>query len=404
MDGRHSAEHQRQDQDLRIGVIGVGGRGRLAAHAHHPGKGSRIVAGADVCAKARTAFSQSYPEARIFNDYRPMLEEVSLDAVIIASPDHLHEEHALAALHRGIAVYLEKPMAITIEGCDRILQASAASGAKLYLGHNMRHMPFVREMKRQIDSGTIGQVKAAWCRHFISYGGDAYYKDWHSERRYVTSLLLQKAVHDIDVLHWLCGGYTELAVGMGELTLYDQVQARRSPDEPGDASWSDDHWPPLSQTGLSPIIDVEDVNHALLRLDNGVMVTYQQCHYTPDAWRNYTIIGTEGRIENFGDEPGQCEIRVWNRRTGFKERGDVQIAIPPTDGGHGGADPLIIDEFLRYVRDGIPTTTDPLAARAAVAAAYTAAESLRSGSQPLRVPPISRPAVRRRAQPAALRA
>lgn len=375
--------------DLRIGVIGAGGRGRLAAHAHQPGRGSRLVAGVDVRPEALAVFASAYDGAQTFDDYRQMLDTVKLDAVFVASPDFLHEEHAIAALELGIAVYLEKPMAITIESCDRILAAAATSGARLYVGHNMRHMPFVREMKRVIDSGAIGQVKAAWCRHFIGYGGDAYFKDWHSEQRYVNSLLLQKAVHDIDVLHWLCGGHTQQVVAMGDLTLYDQATHRRSPDERGDITWADGNWPPLANKGFSPIIDVEDLNHVLLWLDNGVMVTYQQCHYTPDSWRNYTVIGTEGRIENIGDEPGRCEIRIWNQRADFKERGDIQIPIPAVEGGHGGADPLIVDEFLRYVRDGIKTTTDPIAARAAVAAAALAAKSLRSGSLPKRVPPIN---------------
>lgn len=382
--------------DLRVGVIGVGGRGRLAAHAHRPGQGARLVAGADVQPAALQQFAKNYPETRTFSDYRALLTEVPLDAVFVASPDYLHEEHAVAALSRGIAVYLEKPMAITIEACDRILAAADAGKARLYVGHNMRHMLFVREMKRLIDAGAIGEVKAAWCRHFIAYGGDAYFKDWHSERRYVNSLLLQKAVHDIDVLHWLCGGLTQKVVAMGELSLYDQVESRRGENDPPDTSWSDDAWPPLAQKKLSPNIDVEDLNHVLLRLDNGVLVTYQQCHYTPDAWRNYTIIGTEGRIENVGDEPGKCEIRVWNKRCGFSERGDIQVAIPAVEGGHGGADPLIVDEFLRYVGHGIATTTDPKAARAAVAAAALAAESLRAGCVPKRVPPLhfaSRPPV-----------
>ncbi len=375
--------------DLRIGVIGVGSRGRLARHAHRPGQGSRLVAGADVWAPALQQFTTQCEGANTYDDYRDMLDGEQLDAVFIASPDYLHEEHAVAALGRGIAVYLEKPMAIHVDACDRILRAAAQSGAKLYVGHNMRHMSFVREMKRLVDSGAIGQVKAAWCRHFIAYGGDAYYKDWHSQRRYVNSLLLQKAVHDIDVLHWLCGGFTRTVVAMGDLGVYDKVAARRRENERGNAGWSDDHWPPLSQTGLSPHIDVEDLSHVLLQLDNGVLATYQQCHYAPDAWRNYTVIGTEGRLENFGDEPGHCEIRVWNRRTSFKEEGDQRIVIPPTEGGHGGADPLIVDEFLRYVRGESQPTTCATAARAAVAAADLATESLRHGSTPRTVPPIA---------------
>jgi predicted dehydrogenase len=380
---------QTNSPDLRIGVIGVGGRGRLAHNAHRPGQGSRVVAGADVCSQALEKFAAACEGATTTRDYRTLLDDHELDAVFVSSPDFLHEEHAVAALQRGLAVYLEKPMAIDVASCDRILDAATRHGAKLYVGHNMRHMPFVREMKRLVDSGAIGEVKAGWCRHFISYGGDAYYKDWHSQRRYVNSLLLQKAVHDIDVLHWLCGGLTQSVVGMGNLGVYNQVTARRSETDRPDTRWSEDRWPPLSQTGLSPQIDVEDLNHVLMRFDNGVLATYQQCHYTPDAWRNYTIIGTEGRIENFGDEPGHCDIRVWNRRTGYKPEGDMRIEIAPVEGGHGGADPLIVDEFLRYVRDGAQPTTCPAAARAAVAAAALAAESLRNGSTPRIVPPIA---------------
>jgi predicted dehydrogenase len=370
-------------------VIGAGGRGRLAANAHRPGKGACLVAAADVYPKPLAEFAATYSGAQTFDDYRRMLDTVELDAVFVCSPDYLHEEHAVAVLNRGIAVYLEKPMAISVESCDRILASAKASGARLYVGHNMRHMSFVRELKRIIDSGAIGQVKAAWCRHFISYGGDAYFKDWHSERRYVNSLLLQKAVHDVDVLHWLCGGYTQEVVAMGDLTVYDENPNRRDPSQHVPAPWSQDHWPPLSVKGLSPIIDVEDINHVLMRLDNGVQATYQQCHYSPDAWRNYVVIGTEGRIENFGDSPGECEIRVWNKRTGYKERGDLQFPIPAVEGGHGGADPLIVDEFLRYVRDGVETTTDPIAARNAVVAMVLAAESVRSGSMPRQIPPVN---------------
>jgi predicted dehydrogenase len=66
---------------------------------------------------------------------------------------------AVAALELGLAVYLEKPMAITTEGCDRILKTARESNARLYLGHNMRHMAFVRKMKELIDGGAIGEVK-----------------------------------------------------------------------------------------------------------------------------------------------------------------------------------------------------------------------------------------------------
>ena len=98
-------------------------------------------------------------------DYCELLKS-DIEAVFVTTPDFLHEEMAVAALQAGKAVYLEKPLALTTDSCDRVLRAAMESGAKLYLGHNMRHMPFVGKMKSLIAGGAIGQVKTAWCRHF----------------------------------------------------------------------------------------------------------------------------------------------------------------------------------------------------------------------------------------------
>ena len=375
--------------ELRIGVIGAGGRGRLAEYAHDPDAGVRVVAGADTDAAVFERFREKFgDDVLTTDDYRQVLARDDIEAVFVTTPDFLHEEHAVAALKAGKAVYLEKPMAITIEGCDRIMRAAEAQGAKLYLGHNMRHMDLIRKMKALIDEGRIGEVRTGWCRHFVAYGCDAYFKDWHADRTKSTGLLLQKAAHDIDVLHWLCGGYTRRVSGMGNLSVYNRITDRHSPEERGDASWHDTNWPPLSQTGLNPVVDVEDLSMMHMELDNGVLCSYQQCHYTPDGWRNYTIIGTEGRIENFGDSPGHCVVRLWNRRMHYNPYGDEQFFIPPVPGGHGGADPNIVREFVAYVRDDAPVTTCPLAARNSVAAGVKATESLRAGSLPLDVPPF----------------
>ena len=376
-------------EDLRIGVIGAGGRGHLAWSAHKPGEGSRLVAGCDTREEALAEFKEKFgDDAFVTKDYRELLDKADVDAVFVTTPDYLHEEHAVAALEAGMPVYLEKPMAITIEGCDRILRTAYDNKVKLYLGHNMRHMSFTRKMRELVAKGAIGEPKAGWCRHFVCYGCDAYFKDWHAERRYSTGLLLQKAAHDIDILHWLCGGFTERVNAMGGLTLYDQITDRRDPDEPPDTSWSLDNWPPLSQKGLNPIVDVEDVSMMLMRLDNGCFASYQQCHYTPDGWRNYTIIGTEGRIENFGTAPGNSVVRLWNTRVHHNPYGDEQYFMPRVTGSHGGADPKIVAEFVRYVREGGKIATSPIAARYSVAAGCMATHSLRNGGIPMDVPRV----------------
>ncbi|MBC2602197.1 Gfo/Idh/MocA family protein [Puniceicoccus vermicola] len=375
-------------KELRIGVIGVSGRGKLARLAHKPGEGSRIVAGADPHPPFLKEFEEATNAEFLTHDYRELAAREDIDAVFVSSPDYLHEEHTVACLEAGKSVYLEKPMAITVAGCDRILEAARKSNAKLYLGHNMRHMPFVLQMKKIIDDGLIGEVKAGWCRHFVGWGGDYYFKDWHADRRNTTGLLLQKGSHDIDILHWLCGGYSKRVSAMGGLTLYDQIEDRDSSPEPGKRDWSEENWPPLSQKGLHPIIDVEDISMVQMELNNGVFCSYQQCHYTPDYWRNYTIIGTEGRIENFGDVGEGTVIKLWKKRSEYNAEADEQFGIAEASGSHGGADPQIVQEFLDFARDGSKATTSPVAARYSVAAACEATDSIRNGSAPRDVKPL----------------
>ena len=373
------------EKELRIGVIGAGGRGRMARQAHRPGEGSRLVAGADTRDKALEEFRDFCgPDAMVTRDYREVLARDDVDAVFVTTPDYLHEEHALAAVEAGKSVYLEKPMTITIEGCDRILRAAMERGVRLYVGHNMRHMASVQKMKELIEDGAIGEPKTGWCRHFVGYGGDAYFKDWHAEREKSTSLLLQKAAHDIDVLHWLCGGYSTRVTGMGGLTLYDQIADRHDPSERGDATFRPENWPPRSQKGLNPVIDVEDISMMLMELDNGVFCSYTQCHFSPDSWRNFTIIGDCGRLENVAPDV----IRVWDKRVHHCPYGDYQFNAKPGRGGHGGSDTTIVGEFLRFLREGGHTINSPVAARQSVAAGCQATWSIRNGAQPADIPPI----------------
>jgi predicted dehydrogenase len=373
-------------EELRIGVIGVSGRGGLAAHAHQPENGVRLVAGADPQQKFLDDFSEKYTPDFVTTDYREMLARDDVDAVFVCSPDYCHEEQAVAALEAGKAVYLEKPMAITTAGCDRILHAAHESKAKLYLGHNMRHMSFVLKMKEIIDRGDIGEVKAGWCRHFVGWGGDFYFKDWHADRTKSTGLLLQKGAHDIDVLHWLCGGYSERVMAMGDLTVYGDIDDRDPDPEPAKRDWKIENWPPLSLKGLNPVVDVEDISMMLMKLDNGVFCSYLQCHYTPDYWRNYTIIGTEGRIENFGNGEDGTVVRLWDKKTGYKAEADAEFRAPASDGGHGGADPAIVNEFIQFVRGEAKATTSPVAARYSVAAGCAATECLRDSNLGVAVP------------------
>ncbi|MET7303756.1 Gfo/Idh/MocA family oxidoreductase [Embleya sp. NPDC005575] len=374
--------------DIRLGVIGLGSRSDLVELAHRPGSGSLVAAACDRDPQMLVAAEERFGAGvRTSPDHHELLD-AELDGVFILSPDHTHERIGLDFLAAGVPVFLDKPMAITTEGCDRLLAAAREHRTPLYVGHNMRHMPVVVAMRELIAGGAVGEVKAVWCRHFVGNGGDWYFKDWHADRRNTTGLLLQKGAHDLDVIHWLTGGYTRRVNAMGALTVYGGITSRRDRRGERMTEWlSMENWPPLSQTGLHPVVDVEDLSMMQMQLDNGVFASYQQCHYTPDTWRNYTVIGTEGRLENFGDTEG-AEVRVWNRRSEYRAEADVVVRVHTPPGTHGGADPMLVEEFLGFVRKGGATVTSPVAAREAVAAGYAATMSLRDGGRAIDVDPV----------------
>ncbi len=183
-------------QKVRLGIIGVSGRGALAKHWHNPGGSSEVVAGADINPGFLDEFKKKTKENTfITTDYKKLLEREDVDAVAITSPDFTHEEYAVGAFRAGKHVFCEKPMAITPEGCDKMMREWRKSGKKFIIGHNMCCMRIFRAMKDIADSGLIGERKAARVRHFAGAGGDFYHHDWHARSDKSSGLLLQKGGH-----------------------------------------------------------------------------------------------------------------------------------------------------------------------------------------------------------------
>ena len=376
------------DRQLAVAVIGAGSRSQIGLHVAEARPGSGVTAAVDPDPTGVERARALFGDVPVHADTTALIAAGGIDAAIVTTPDHTHADIAVDLLRAGIAVYLEKPLATTLADADRVLTVAAETGTPLYVGHNFRHAAVVRRMREVIERGEIGEVKTVWVRHFVGNGGDYYFKDWHADRAKTGTLLLQKASHDIDVVHHLAHGYTRRVVGMGDLMVYGAVTDRRERTGQTMPDWfSFDNWPPAASTGLNPVVDVEDVSMMLMGLDNGVLASYQQCHFTPDYWRNYTVIGTEGRLENFGDTAGGV-VRVWDRRHEYQAAGDREYPIEGVASGHADADLLTMTEFLDHVVDGSPTVVSPVAAREAVAAGSLAAASLREGSRPIDVPEL----------------
>ncbi|KGM45874.1 Gfo/Idh/MocA family oxidoreductase [Neobacillus niacini] len=369
-------------ETVRLGIIGAGLRGGIAKYWHKPDGKSVVVGVADVSKDRLEKFQKEVNEhAFVTTDYHELLARKDIDAVSILSPDYLHEEHAIAALRAGKHVYCEKPLAITVEGCDRIIEESKKAGKHLMVGFNMRYMSMYQTMKEIIDSGVIGDLKAVWVRHFVGYGGYFYYHDWHGTAKNTTSLLLQKGSHDLDVIHWLTGKYTKKVSAFGSLDYFggDKPNTLTCPECEIRDTCPEATLNYFTQCAFREEIDVEDNNMLIMELEGGIKASYLQCHFTPDYSRNYTFIGTKGRLEN--DDVNDKIIVKTRKSNSWHEFSDITYDMKKEEGSHGGADPKICQDFIELVLHNKQPLTTPFAGRMSVAVGCAATESIRSGGK-----------------------
>ena len=375
-------------EKVRIGVIGVLGRGLLAKHwRNKENDRSEVTAGYDANSAYKKEFYEMYGPDKYFADsVEDLLARQDVDAVAVMSPDYTHEEYVLAAIKAGKHVFCEKPLAITTEGCDRIIREYEKSGIKMMVGFNMRYMNVFRTMKEIIDSGAIGEIKSAWVRHFVGFGGQFYYHDWHANRKNTTSLLLQKGSHDIDMIHWLTGSYTKKVAAFGSLDYFGGDKANDlTCDSCPDKYTCTEYFvgPRRNKCCFRKEVDVEDNNVLIMELDNGIKASYLQCHFTPDYQRNYTIIGTEGRIENDDMEKVYLKTRKSNT---YRELADREYTIKQSEGAHSGADPVIAKDFIDMILDDKDPLSTVMAGRMSVACGVAATKSLRNDGVPVEIP------------------
>src|SRR6266542_1550919 len=141
---------------MRFGLIGYGlwGRHHAAAIAKAPGAELAAIA----CASEATAAAarRDFPGVPVDIGYPRLVGRADIDAVVVSVPNHLHAEVGVAALAAGKDVLLEKPMATTLEDCDRLLDAARTGGGVLTIGHELRLSAQYGKVKALIDTGEIG--------------------------------------------------------------------------------------------------------------------------------------------------------------------------------------------------------------------------------------------------------
>jgi len=162
-------------------------RERAAAEGREPDV--EIVALADVCRERRELAARHFPGLRTYADFLELLdaEASNLDFVDIATPPAKHAAVARAALAKGLHVLCEKPLATTIADARDMLECAVAAKRVLYPCHNYKHAPVIRNVRKIIASGAIGQVHLVTLQTFRNTharGVPEWRPDWRRERRH----------------------------------------------------------------------------------------------------------------------------------------------------------------------------------------------------------------------------
>jgi predicted dehydrogenase len=146
-------------EPVRIGVVGAGA---IAQLAHLPVlakmRGAQLVALCDNDRPKARALADRFGVADVYTDIEDLLEEEALDAVVIATPNHLHEPHTLSALAAGKHVLCERPLALHSRGVERILAAAARAERVVAVANNHRYRTDVQTLARFIQGGELGRI------------------------------------------------------------------------------------------------------------------------------------------------------------------------------------------------------------------------------------------------------
>ena len=202
----------------KVAILGFGSMGRLHYDVWKALKGVRVVA---VCDKNPAGFRQParayglvdvssgapLPDAvAVYTDTATMLAEVKPDVVDVTLPTRFHADATIAALEAGADVLCEKPMALDVKGCDRMMAAAARTGRKLMIAQCLRFAPEYRLLEELISSGRYGPViAAAFARLTAPPRTNDGKESWFFDEKLSGGLALDLNIHDADVVRWLFG-------------------------------------------------------------------------------------------------------------------------------------------------------------------------------------------------------
>ena len=338
-----------------------------------------------VC-KDRVPEAKDVPEY-LAADFNKMIEETRPDALFVVSMDCTHVDYVVRGLELGLDVICEKPMTTNTADALRVMEAEAKSKGKVICTFNYRYNPVHRKLREMILAGKIGRVTHVDLNWYIDINhGSSYFHRWNRMRENSGSLSIHKSSHHFDLVNWWVDGVPEAVHAFGALNHYGPEGVFNPSKKDGrdcrscseimncayKARWTtrnssifvaDDHINAFDgkeklYSEYSPHmcmfdskINIYDTFIANVKYRNGVLLNYSANFSTPYEGYNLAINGTHGRLETtefMGVGAFLPKIHTDNQHIDYFPifEGRERIHVPSAQGGHGGGDPLILEDIF----------------------------------------------------------
>ncbi|MCE7029953.1 Gfo/Idh/MocA family protein [Jiella avicenniae] len=197
---------------VRLGVAGLGRAFMLMVPTFKTDDRVKLVAAAAPRAESRTAFEAEFG-GKGHEGVEALANDPDVEAIYIATPHQMHVEHVLAAAKGGKHVLVDKPLSVTMEDADRMVEAAEAAGVHLIVGPSHSFDAPVALARQMIESGEFGQVRMVQALNYT----DFLYRPRRPEELRTEEgggVLFSQGVHQIDIVRLLCGGMAERVTAM----------------------------------------------------------------------------------------------------------------------------------------------------------------------------------------------
>lgn len=191
---------------IKIGLIGTGFMGNMHAACYEALLGKynfRITAVADVDLDKASETAKKFG-ARVFASAEDLIQHADVNTIDICLPTYLHKEIAVLAMRKGYDVFIEKPICLTGEEAEELLQVQRETEAKVMVGHCIRFWSEYTELKRISDSGEYGRIVSGVFKR-ISPKPDWAWQGWLDDPKKSGTAALDLHIHDVDFVRYLLG-------------------------------------------------------------------------------------------------------------------------------------------------------------------------------------------------------